>query len=557
MDQLLISYLRVSTEDKLNMDESCSITNQRKIIQRYIKEHHLDTSYQLKEYIDDGYTGRNLERPGIQSVLQHVRDREVAVIIIKDFSRLARDHMIMGDFIDKIFPFMNVRLISINDHYDSDQYKNRTPNLDVPFQNLIYDYYSEETGIKVRKEFEKKRRRGDFFGCIPPFGYMQSGEDHTKLVIDPVAGKLVEWIFQKRLIDNMRKTEISKILNEAGVPTPSFYMKQKGKNNLISYSSVWQGSMISRILHDPVHTGIMINGKIERAATGSRERIVHSKKERVVQWGTHEGNIDFETFFKVQLLDEIDFRYLFENGENEAIPEGAWKFLEQLSLKQVPKGESKKYRLRDGERESPVKGMVFCGCCGHKMDRRKNCGIRYICLYNHENERKKRKNLSILEEDIQNVVLAAINFQISQIGEFRILQEAQAAAEKKLNQENKRRIQACQDKIACLKKLNLEAFEQYHDSKISREQYVIAKNKNRDLQSEAEEELQRLEERIEEKAKRNQFLDLFENKKPVKVLTRELAEEVIDKILVFEDRRIEIVFRNRDELGRLLGAVIE
>lgn len=558
MDKLLIVYLRISKEDKLKMDESCSITNQRNVIQRYIKVHGLDTKFRLKEYIDDGYTGRNLERPGIQRVLQHVRDREAAVIIVKDFSRLARDHIIMGDFIDKIFPFMNVRLISINDHYDSDDYKNRTPNLDVPFQNLIYDYYSEETGIKVRKEFEKKRRRGDFFGCIPPFGYLQSREDHTKLEADPIAGKLVAWMFRKRLFENMKKADIARILNEAGAPTPSLYMKRKGKNNLTVYSSVWQGNMITRILHDPVHAGIMINGKLERAATGSRERIVHAKKERIVHWGTHEGNVSFEMFFQVQMMDGVDFRYLFENAEKETIPEEAWRFLEQSSCNPVPKAESGEYKLRDGERESPVKGMVFCGCCGHKMDRRRNCGIRYLCLYNHqEDQDKERKRISILEQDIQDVVLAAINVQILQSRELKKLWEIQIAAGKKRNQENKRKIQVYRDKISDLKRQNLEAFEQYHDAKLDREQFLLIKDKIRIQQDEAEKALGQLEEKIQEREDKNQFLDLFDNRRPVRALTRELVEAVIDKILVYEDKRVEIVFRYMDDVrGIVAGAVM-
>lgn len=147
--KILALYLRLSSEDDSEADESNSITNQRFLAYSFIQQFKLN-EYEVVEYTDDGYTGKNMERPNMQRLLQDIRERKIAMIVVKDFSRLARDHIVMGDFIDKIFPFMQIRFIAINDHYDSNNYIDRVPDLDVPFKNLIYDYYSEECSVKIK-----------------------------------------------------------------------------------------------------------------------------------------------------------------------------------------------------------------------------------------------------------------------------------------------------------------------------------------------------------------------------------------------------------------------
>lgn len=170
MKKLLIIYERLSDEDEVEKDESNSITNQRILINSYIQKNNLSQGLKVEEFFDDGYSGKNFQRPGIQTVLDKVKKRMVSILIIKDFSRLSRDYIELGRYIDMIFPFLNVRFISINNQYDSIQYKNRTPGIEVPFQNLVYDFYSEDLSENIKKAFKIKREKGEYFGRMPTYG---------------------------------------------------------------------------------------------------------------------------------------------------------------------------------------------------------------------------------------------------------------------------------------------------------------------------------------------------------------------------------------------------
>lgn len=544
MKKLLIAYLRLSKEDQIKADESNSITNQRRLIQSYIKKHRLEDCYIIKEYADDGYSGKNLDRPGIQAVLQHINSQEVGAIIVKDFSRMARDHITMGDYIDKIFPFMQIRFIAVNNHYDSENFKNCTPNIDVPFQSLIDDYYSEETGIKVRNEFQNKRENGDFFGCIPPFGYVQNMNDHKVLVRDYEAGALVRWIFQKRCKEKMRKTEMAKLLNDAKVPTPSNYMKARGCQNLLRSTDRWQANMINRILHDPVHVGIIVNGKAKRVETGSNKKVLVPKTERLVRWNAHESSVDLKTFMEVQILDGIDYRYLYENTDRESIPAEAIPYLDVCPK---PKELTGRCAAPLESRESPVKGMTVCGCCHHKMTRRTGGTVRYFCHYTYETELGCMRG-TILERDIQASALAAVNAQILQAGNLKSLWEKHKNICWQAQSNKKRELKACRERISMLKQLSAGALEEYHEEKISREEFCSIKHDNITQQKEAEKRLEQLEQEIIEMPRlQNQLLDLSDDSGSVGVLTRELTEALVDRINVYSKDRIEIVFRYRDE----------
>ena len=145
---IMALYLRLSKEDGDMIDESNSITNQRFILRKFVAERPEFDSYEIKEYIDDGFSGKNFERPGIQELLEDVRSGKVFGIIVKDFSRFGRNHIEVGNFIEKIFPLLDVRFIAVNNSFDSKDYIGTTPDMDVAFENLMYDYFSEENSVK-------------------------------------------------------------------------------------------------------------------------------------------------------------------------------------------------------------------------------------------------------------------------------------------------------------------------------------------------------------------------------------------------------------------------
>ena len=148
-------YMRLSKEDDRCREESNSITMQRILLQRYVKDNF--SAYDLYEFCDDGSTGTNFERPGMQSMLERVRNAVIDCIIVKDFSRFARDYIELGSYLEQIFPFMGVRFISVNDKYDSDNYQGSIADIDVNFKNLLYDLYSKDLSQKIRSSLAVKK----------------------------------------------------------------------------------------------------------------------------------------------------------------------------------------------------------------------------------------------------------------------------------------------------------------------------------------------------------------------------------------------------------------
>lgn len=190
----------------------------------------------------------------------------VEIIIVKDFSRFGRDYIELGRYIDMIFPFLNIRFIAINNQYDSSDYKNRTPGIEVPFQNLVYDFYSEDLSANVKKSFQIKREKGEYFGRMPTYGYLLDPNNKGKQIRDPIACEVVGNIFRMRR--KFKKGQIRDELNTQEIMTPAAYLNQMGYN-LARESPVWTIRMITNIIQNPVHVGVTASGKTERMEVSS------------------------------------------------------------------------------------------------------------------------------------------------------------------------------------------------------------------------------------------------------------------------------------------------
>lgn len=224
---ILALYLRLSKEDKNVVDESNSITNQRHVLHKYVEDRPEFGGYELREYVDDGYSGKNFDRPGVKRLLQEVKEGKIYGIIVKDFSRFGRNYMEVGEYIEKIFPLLAIRFISVNNQFDSADYSQIVPDMDVAFENLMYDYFSEENSIKIKNDLLKKRMRGNFMATFAPFGYRKSPKNHNQLIIDEEAAQVVRQIFEKYAECGV-KAEVARYLNRNKIPTPQEYAMKKG-----------------------------------------------------------------------------------------------------------------------------------------------------------------------------------------------------------------------------------------------------------------------------------------------------------------------------------------
>lgn len=554
MKKTIAVYLRLSKEDSYERDESNSITNQRTMIVNYIKKYALNKKLNVEEYVDDGYSGKNMERPGIQKLLQDMRNRIITIIIVKDFSRMARDHIVMGELIDKVFPSMQVRFIAINNNYDSIEYKNRTPEMDVAFQNLVNDFISEETSQNIRKNFAIKRERGDYFGNIPPLGFVHSQESSAVLVKDYDSGALIQWIFEKRCIDKMTKVQIAKILNVAGVPTPGVYLKEKGYG-VVKTARQWTGIMITHILSNPLYVGIILTEKYKVLETGSRKKVLQPKKSWHVSWGRHEPLVSLSMFFEVQNMDGVDYGYLFYNVRAEEIPAEAVKFIPKKNQDlNVAICRKKKQGMPEEEKAAPVCGLVYCGGCGHKMGKKYYKQVTYFCPYRQAFKETACMYGSVKQKELEKIVLVAINTQIEK-NEY--LEEL---AFKRKETESRRKIQMMQkqslikQKIKAIGRENIELYENYQDGLLGKDLLLQIKKEKNDRKHELELEAEDLGRRILTlKDNQNSFLGLFAGRVGVKSLTREITEQLIEKIVVYDKNQVEVVFKFADEYRRLLS----
>lgn len=205
-------YARLSRDDGDKL-ESDSITNQRSLIRDFLSKY--PEIHVVSEKIDDGYSGVNFDRPAFQEMMDEIRFGKVNCVVVKDLSRFGRNYIEAGNYIEKVFHFMGVRFIAINDSYDSVD-KNQSDSLIIPFKNLINDAYCKDISVKIRSQLEIKRKKGQFIGAFAVYGYLKDEEDHNKLIVDTYAAEVVRAIFKWKL-EGMSQGRIADKLNMQGV----------------------------------------------------------------------------------------------------------------------------------------------------------------------------------------------------------------------------------------------------------------------------------------------------------------------------------------------------
>ena len=216
-------YVRLSREDG-DKEESNSVTGQKDLIRDYLSRH--EDLHERGMKVDDGFTGSNFQRPAFQEMMGEVKAGKINCIVVKDLSRFGRNHLEAGEYIERIFPFLGVRFIAINDHYDSLHSQAESDEILVPFKNLINEAYCRDTSIKIRSQLEIKRQRGDFIGSFTVFGYQKDPADRHKLVIDEYAADVVRDIFNWKL-DGISALDIAAKLTASGIPTPMDYRSEE------------------------------------------------------------------------------------------------------------------------------------------------------------------------------------------------------------------------------------------------------------------------------------------------------------------------------------------
>ena len=305
---LAADYLRLSREDGDKL-ESDSIRNQRSLINDFVKQHPEITL--VDEYVDDGYSGTNFERPAFKRLLEDVKKKKINCIIVKDLSRFGRNYIETGRYLERIFPFMGVRFIAINDHYDSAEENDDKGRILIPFNNLINDTYCRDISMRVRSQLDVKRKNGQFIGSFAGYGFQKDPENKNHLIIDEYAAEIVRFIFNLKM-GGYSSQRIATKLNEMGVLPPLEYKRSRGMKYNSGFRSganpKWAVTTVNRILTNELNTGTRVQGKNRKINYKVKECRPVAEENWIRVEKTHEAIIAEEIFQYVQSLLELDTR---------------------------------------------------------------------------------------------------------------------------------------------------------------------------------------------------------------------------------------------------------
>ena len=289
-------YIRLSKEDE-SEGPSESVTNQKSLLEEFVKRHRLPV---YDTYIDDGWSGTNFDRPDFQRMIADIEAKKVNMVITKDLSRLGRDYIMTGHYMERYFPERRVRYISLLDGIDTGV--ESTANDITPFRAIMNDMYAKDISKKIKSVKRDKQRKGQFIGGKPMYGYKMHPTEKNKIVIDEKVAPIVRRIFAMAL-EGMSCRKIATTLNEERVPTPATYANL-AVGNPGPYTRMWSSERISEILQNETYIGNMVQGRMVKISYKSKKCLRQPRENWVVVENTHEPLVDKETFQKVRLLVE-------------------------------------------------------------------------------------------------------------------------------------------------------------------------------------------------------------------------------------------------------------
>lgn len=528
-------YVRLSNEDNggKSMD---GIDNQLELLleftKRFEKEETLkDTCMPcgrkveiIETYMDNGQTGTDFERPGWERMMEDVKKGRINCIIVKDLSRFARNYLEAGNYLEKIFPFLGVRFIAVNDHFDSAGEIYQEKELITEFKNLANDYYSKDISKKIMSAFRAKKEQGQFIGNKAPYGYIL---ENNRYVIDKPAADIVKRIFRMKM-QGTSAYKIANILNLEGIPSPSRYAGEQGMKKYKDCSHVlWQQEAVSRILYNRAYIGDLVQGKYNRSIYSKERRGKRKENEWEIIEGIHPAIINQEVFLKVQEIKE----------KNQKV-----------------------WRDRQGGPgyENVLEGILVCGICHHAMWRNKdvrNGRARYyfFCASAYGHSQVKCNTSSIVDYKILDMVLRQIKLQIDLAVEVSSLLEQLRKSDRHstVYKQKKKEVEQVRDELCRYAYLKTSIYEDMKLGILSKEDFLTAKERYTRKISELEMELNEKQAEMDGfeqcMSGENRWLKAFLTFRDIKELTREMAVKLLDKVEVFEDKRIHIKFRFRNE----------
>lgn len=529
-----VIYARISSEDDRKI-ASHTIENQMALLQEYVDS---KEDMELVDcYCDRGITGTRFDRPEFSRMIMDMKLGKFNCIVVKDFSRLGRNYLEAGDYLEKIFPMYGIRFISVSDGFDSLYSKPMEDGMIVPLKNLINEAYAKDISKRISVSKENQQKRGEYVGSKPPLGYLKDPDDCHHLIPDPDSEQIIRDMFAWRL-EGKSVTAIARKLNKMNIPSPEQYRIQKGIEKNHKYKDVrWDGCSVVCILRNVAYIGDMEQGYQKGALYKGIPDHRQKKEQRIYVKGTHEGIVDKETFYRVQeLLDEIEKKQ-----------------------KQV----QNKYRHLE-RKEDIFRGLLYCADCGSRLSfYRRTVKLpsgyhhyyTYLCRNTPYREDCTKKNMKM--EKLEEIVKELINLHISLYMEKEDIlcdlnSNAQVRNERHRIEEEERKMLEEMETVEARSK-NL--YEDLKDEIISEAEYLT-------LKADYADKIEKLKTMCEEAKKSITMLMpdacvCFEMSDNINrfggftELTPEIIKAFIKKITFFGDNRIEVEYTFSDCLEQL------
>ena len=527
-------YGRLSVLDNGKVDGE-PIESQIAIIEQYVAGH--PELKIVERYIDNGYTGTNFDRPNWERMMADVKSGRINCIIVKDLSRLGRNYIETGRFLERICPKLGIRFISVNDNYDTAEIKSQD-EFAASLKNIVNDHYAKDISLKSGSALKAKRQRGEYIGSYAPHGYLKDPSNKNHLIINPETAPVIQQIYQWRA-EGLGYGTITRMLNERGIPSPGRYRFEHGivtNNNKKGSSLLWNRHALTDILRNIVYIGHLAQGKC--TASLARGIPVHRTPESEwdIAYHTHDPIITEELFNQVQEINR-------SRADAYNANYGACSHL--------PKGDN------------PYRERLVCADCGTQMKLYRNLSknhkkayFTYICPTYEEHQELRCTKKTIRSNDLDAMVLKTLKIQMELFCDAQQVLERLSKKQQKFPahiEENE--LQQLEQQIKRKQGYATSLYADYRTGLLTREEYTFARGKYQEEVAALQGRISQLQERLTLTSQvsdcAKSWITLIEQYKSAEIVSRELVTAFISEIRLSADGSIKVSFLFQDELSRI------
>lgn len=516
-DKITALYCRLSKDDGTN-NESMSIGIQKTMLKEYAKRNGF---LNCQFYVDDGYSGTNYDRPAFQQLIEDIRNGEISTLITKDLSRLGRNYLETGTYIEVFFPNHNVRYIAVNDGVDSID----NTQMDItPFRNIINEMYAKDTSRKIKSALRTRRLQGKYMAVTAPFGYKKDENDHNHLVIDEVTAPVVELIFSIAE-EGAGLHTICNRLRKAKVMKPSFYKKELFERFVDEEKMYdWDTAYVSKILHDPVYAGNLIVAERPTKTMRSKKRQYIPFAEREVIYGTHEPIIELNRWNNVQKILQSRPPVIVESSSG-------YDNIFRGIIKCADCGSAMLAKVEQKRKRNNVIDKTFYCCTKYRKFGKEGCSSHNI---------EARTVHEVVLADIQKHAGQALADRKAMVTEIAERLNLQLSADK---EQQKKELKQCKQRVSEIENLYAKLYEDMTRELITEKRFQMLSSRYDREQEELSAKIKELEKSAiadkEQLSSIEQFAEQISGYAGITELNFKIINQLIEKILVSEPVEID------------------